>query len=677
MPTEATPARDVTHPVLRRQLRRAGWRQGAPLADDVVRDLLARVDRTYYEQDDGRVLMERSLAISSRELREMSLDMERSSESLLAHERDRLRLLFDSVTTGLLVIDRFGRITSVNPEAERLFGPAASLLDTYIDATLQMVGRDGEPRPLLGREDLDRALRAGTWVRTDVRLVDQRHAFQNVETIDGSVPAGLIAADVSIVAFRAGDAHLGGLVVVTDNAVREEARSKLAWQATHDALTGLPNRALLAERIEVSLVHARRTEAWPSVLFVDLDRFKHVNDSLGHAAGDRLLELASDRLQRCVRRADTVARTGGDEFVILCEGATHHGAVRNLAERILASLSEPFDLGGEQAFVSASIGIAHASANHTDVEALLRDADLAMYRSKQRGGSRIDEADDRLRSSAAERVVLERALRSAVHEDQVSVAYQPVFRVETGELVGFEALARWVHPTRGPVVPERFIQVAEESGVILAIGDRVLDIACRDLATWNGERRIGTLGADLGLHVNISGREVSSPSLVERACDAAGRYGLGPEVLSFDVPEIVLLQQPDTAGRRLQELHEAGITVTIDDFGTGHTSLTSLRQFAVAQVKIDRGLIADIDRSPRDERVVRAVVDLAHALGCQVVAEGVETQGELFALQSLGCEFVQGFLLGAPMTADEAFVLATASIGGDRAARARRQLPNG
>jgi diguanylate cyclase (GGDEF)-like protein len=583
-----------------------------------------RIDRTYQEQDDSRVLMERSLAISSRELREMSLDMERSSDSLLAHERDRLRLLFDSVTTGLLVIDRFGRITSVNPEAERLFGPASTLLDTYLDVTLSMVGRDGEPRPLLGRDDLDRALRSGTWTRTDIRLVDPRHTFQHVETADGGVPVGIIAADVSIVAFRSGDAHLGGLVVVTDNAIREEARTKLAWQATHDSLTSLPNRSLLAERLEVALVHARRTAAWPSVLFVDLDRFKHVNDSLGHAAGDRLLVIAADRLQRCVRRADTVARTGGDEFVVLCEGAPP-AAVRGLAERILATMSEPFDLGGEQAFVSASIGIAHANAEQTDVETLLRDADLAMYRSKQHGGSSVEEADDRLRASAAERVVLERALRSAVHEDQIGVLYQPVFRMETGELVGFEALARWTHPTRGPIPPERFISVAEESGVILAVGDRVLDIACRDLATWNSERRLGALGPDLVVHVNISARELSSPSLVERACDAMRRYGLDPCSLAFDVPEMVLLQAPETAGRRLQELHEVCIGVTIDDFGTGHTSLTSLRQFAVAQVKIDRGLIADIDRSPRDERVVRAVVDLAHALGCQVVAEGVET----------------------------------------------------
>ena len=626
------------------------------------------------EQDESRVLMERSLAISSRELREMSLDMERSSESLLAHERDRLRLLFDSVTTGLLVIDRFGRITSVNPEAERLFGPSSTLLDTYLDATLAMVGRDGEPRPLLGREDLDRALRSGTWTRTDVRLVDPRQPFQHVETVDGSVPAGIIAADVSVVAFRSGDAHFGGLVVVTDNAVREEARTKLAWQATHDALTSLPNRSLLAERLEVALVHARRTGAWPSVLFVDLDRFKHVNDSLGHAAGDRLLVIAADRLQRCVRRSDTVARAGGDEFVILCEGASP-SAVRGLAERILATLSETFDLGGEQAFVSASIGIAHASAEQTDVEALLRDADLAMYRSKGRGGSNVEEADERLRAAAAERVVLERALRSAVHDDQIGVLYQPVFRMETGELVGFEALARWTHPTRGPIPPDRFISVAEESGVILAVGDRVLDIACRDLATWNGERRLGALGPDLVVHVNISGRELSSPSLVERACDARRRYGLDSCSLAFDVPELVLLQSPETAGRRLQELHEACIGVTIDDFGTGHTSLTSLRQFAVAQVKIDRGLIADIDRSPRDERVARAVVDLAHALGCQVVAEGVETTGELQALLSLGCEFVQGFLLGEPMPADEAFVLATASLRGER--RPPRQLPKG
>jgi len=651
------------HTILRRQMRRLGLApDGAPAAaPDAVTfaALLDRIDATYRDGDVARARLERSLAISSREIRELTLDMERSSESLLAHERDRLRLLFDSVTTGLLVIDRFGRITSVNPEAERLFGSATSLVDSYVETTLLMVGRDGEPRPLVGRDELDRALRSGRWVRSDVRLVDARVPFQNVETIDGSVPPGLIAADVAIVAFRAGDAHLGGLVVVSDNAVREEARSKLAWQASHDALTGLPNRTLLAERIEVSLVQARRTGRWPSVLFIDLDRFKAVNDSLGHAAGDQLLVAAADRLQRCVRRGDTVARTGGDEFVVLCE-SDDGAAIRVLADRIITSLNAPFDLGGEQAFVSASIGIAYASPVDVDADTLLRDADLAMYRAKETGGSRSDEADDRLRADAAERVHLERALRAAVHTDEITVAYQPVFRFETGELLGFEALARWRHPTRGLIEPNRFVPVAEESGVIHAIGERMLDLACRDLATWNAERLRTGVGAPLSVHVNISGRELASPSLLERVTAALDRHVLAPDSLALDVTEGVLLQHSDVADERLQQLHEAGVRVAIDDFGTGHTSLTSLRRFPVHVVKIDRGLVAGIDRSPRDERVARAVIDLAHALGCEVLAEGVETSGEFAALRRLGCEFVQGYLLGAPMDPHDALMMATA-----------------
>ena len=658
MTTHDPERRTDRHPLLGRQLRRLCLVSPVPDATS-FEQFLERVDATYRDDDHARALLERSLAISARELRELTLDMERSSESLLAHERDRLRLLFDSVTTGLLVIDRFGRITSVNPEAERLLGAATDLVDSYIDSALQMVGRDGEPRPLVGRDELDRALRAGRWVRNDVQLVDARQPFKNVEPIDGGVPSGLIAADVAIVAFRAGDAHLGGLVVVTDNAVREEARSKLAWQATHDALTGLPNRTLLAERIEVALVQSRRTSRWPSVLFIDLDRFKHVNDSLGHAAGDRLLVAAADRLQRSVRRGDTVARTGGDEFVVLCDGPVDAGAVRHLADRILLAMSESFDLAGEQAFVSASIGITHAGPDDVDADVLLRGADLAMYRAKALGGGRIDEADDRLRSATAEGVQLERVLRSAVHSNEISVEYLPVFRVESGELVGFEALALWMHPSRGLVPPKEFQAVAEGSGLILAIGDRVLDVACENLSVWNCERRrLG--GAPLMLQINVSGRELASPSLVGRITDALSRHELTPNDICLDLSEDVLLDQLDIAERRLQELHEAGISMAIDNFGSGHMCIASLRRFPVGMVKIDRGLVAGIDRSPRDERVVRAVVDLAHALGCQVLSEGVETPRELSTLRALGCDFVHGELFGGAVSGMEAALMSIA-----------------
>ncbi len=649
------------HPVLRRQLRRSNI-VDRPVDDYAWNGFLDRIDRAYRDNDQGRALLERSVGISSREIRELTLDMDRSSESLLAHERDRLRLLFDSVTTGLLVIDRFGRITSVNPEAARMLGDAGTLINSYLDQMLQMIGRDGEPRPLVNREELDRALRSGQWVRTDVRLADPRRPFQYVETSDGTLPAGVIAADVAIVAFRAGETHLGGLVVVTDNAAREEARSRLAWQASHDGLTSLPNRLLLAERVEVALVQARRTGNWPSVMFIDLDRFKYVNDSLGHAAGDLLLVAAADRLQRCVRGGDTVARTGGDEFVVLCEGADDIAGVRIVAERILATLNEPFDLDADQAYISASIGIAHGSADDRDSDSLLHDADLAMYRAKELGGGRISEADERLRVEAAERMQLERALRSAVVHDDITVAYQPVFRIEGGDLVGFEALARWTHPTLGEVPPNRFIPIAEDLGLIVAIGDRVFDIACRDLASWNAQRAEGDLGFPLGMNVNISGRELSSPSLVPRVVAAIQRHGVPPEWLTLDVSESVLLQHGDVASARLEELRSAGIRVAIDDFGSGDSSLSSLRRFAVQMVKIDRGFITGIDSTIRDERVVRAVIDLAHALDCEVLAEGVEGTRELGVLRELGCEYVQGYLLGRPMPADEAFILATAVL---------------
>ncbi|MCB0999093.1 MAG: EAL domain-containing protein [Acidimicrobiales bacterium] len=572
-------------------------------------------------------------------------------------------VLFGSVPSALVTIERSGRIGRVNPSAERLFGPAASLVGRHLADALMMVGRDGTPRPLLPAAELDDVLLDGGWSRTDVHLLG---AAGRLLLADGGVvgPAELVTADVTLVPFHDHEVCVGALVTIIDHAEREAAREQLAWQASHDPLTGLANRALVTERIDLALVGARRSGAWPSVLFCDLDRFKHINDSFGHGAGDQLLTVAAARLQRCVRSIDTVARLGGDEFVILCESAGDTDLARGIAERILESMMDPFEVHDEQTHVSVSIGIAHAGPQHTSADALLHEADLAMYRAKDRGRNCVEVADEGLRLSAAERVLLERGLRSAIARRELSVAYQPLKRTDRDELVGFEALARWVHPVLGDVRPNRFVPVAEETGLIQALGDRMLDLACRDVGVWNRER-LAQGREPLTVHVNVSGRDLQSPHLLARVRDALRRHDVPPHWLVLEVTETMLLDDPEKALDRLRELKLAGVRVAIDDFGTGYSSLAYLRRYPVHMVKIDREFVAEIASSTQDQCIVRAMVDLATGLDYEVLAEGVETGAELEVLRSLGCHLVQGFLVGRPMPADDAHELAIRAVGGE------------
>jgi diguanylate cyclase (GGDEF)-like protein len=654
----AEPAGTATrHPLLERQLEHCAIEE-SPTAEQ-WHDFVDRVGRSYHDADRSQTLLESSIEQSTREFQARLEALQAETEHVLTGERHRLQLVFDSVTTALVVIERSGRISAVNPAAQRLLGDPSTLVDRPLDDALLMVGRDGAPRPMLATTELDDVLLSGTWGRTDVRLVNAAGRAL-MDAGDPVTSEHLVAADVSIVPFTQDDLCVGGLVLVTDNAEREAARERLAWQASHDPLTGLVNRAVVTERIELALVGARRSGAWPSVLFCDLDRFKHINDSFGHGAGDKLLTVAAERLLRCVRSIDTVARLGGDEFVILCESAGDTELVKGIAERILEALMEPFEVSDERTHVSVSIGVAHAGPQHTSADSLLHEADLAMYRAKERGRNCFDVADEGLRVNAAERVLLERGLRSAIARRELSVAYQPVKRADTDELVGFEALARWVHPVLGVVRPDRFVPVAEETGLIQALGDRMLDLACRDVATWNRERLEQGLDP-LTVHVNISGRDLQSPHLLARVRDALRRHDVPPHWLVLEMTETMLLDDPDKALDRLRELKLAGIRVAIDDFGTGYSSLAYLRRYPVHMVKIDREFVAEIAASTQDQCIVQAMVDLARGLDYVVLAEGVETNAELEVLRRLGCQMVQGYLIGRPMPSEDALLLATSS----------------
>jgi len=423
---------------------------------------------------------------------------------------------------------------------------------------------------------------------------------------------------------------------------RKRAQERLAHQALHDPLTELPNRALFLDRLALALARLRRRRSSMVVLFADVDRFKVVNDSLGHDAGDRLLVSLSRRLREVLRPGDTLARFGGDEFAVLCEDVPE-GDVIGIAERMMNALAEPFMAGGREVFVSMSIGIAVARDPDQRAAALLRDADAAMYLAKDRGRARFELFDEAMRDETTERLLLENALRRAPERGELRALYQPIVRLADGSMVAAEALVRWVHPERGLLEASQFVPLAEETGIIVPVGSWVLAEACRQAVTWSGN------GHAPAVSVNLSARQLSRSDLVDLVAGALGDSGLNPDRLWLEITESVLMEDADTAVETLQRLRALGVHLSVDDFGTGYSSLAYLRRFPVDSLKVDRSFVAGLGEDPEDSAIVEAVVSMAHSLRLSVVAEGVETDEQLTRLRDLGCELAQGFYFAAPV----------------------------
>ena len=412
---------------------------------------------------------------------------------------------------------------------------------------------------------------------------------------------------------------------------------RLQHGALHDALTGLPNRTLFLDRLEQSLRRARRQGSGAAVLFLDLDRFKVVNDSLGHHAGDQLLQEVAHRLDAALRPGDTVARMGGDEFTVLLEELTDPREATVVAERVLATLADPFTIAGRELFVSASIGIALGGAER-DPEELIRDADVAMYRAKAGGKARHAVFDAQMHRNVVARLDLETGLRKAIETGSLQVLFQPIYRTTTREIAGFEALCRW------DVEPRDFLAIAEETGLIVPLGAFVLREAARRAAEW---------GACVS--VNVSGRQLADPGFPAAIEQALRSSGARPEHLRLEVTESAMTQDPEEAQRTLMALRKRlGVTAHLDDFGTGASSLRFLHRFPGDALKIDGGLVLDMLTDPGSHEIVKAIVGLAHNLGMEVVGEGVETTAHLDKLHVLGCELAQGFCLSPPLTAEAA-----------------------
>ncbi len=425
---------------------------------------------------------------------------------------------------------------------------------------------------------------------------------------------------------------------------RKRMEEDLLHQTLHDSLTGLPNRALLTDRLLQNLSRVPRKGVHLGVICLNVDHFKQINETLGHALGDEVLRHAAERIAAAIRPGDTIARIGGDEFVIVCDSVSVREAER-IAERILQVLSQPCLIGDQKLRVNASLGIALADRSATP-ESLLRDSDAAMLRAKERGRARIELFDDALRFKAERRFATAAALRDALESDQFIVHYQPVVDLSTGAMVSAEALVRWQHPERGLVYPAEFIPFAEEIGLIVPIGAFALEEACRQLVQWQ------RIQPSMTVAVNLSVRQMLVPNVAGLVEDVLKRTGAPPESLCLELTESVFMEDVDYFGATLAGLKAVGIKLSIDDFGTGYSSLSYLKQFPVDAVKVDRAFVEGLGGSAHDTALVAAIIAMAAALGLEVTAEGVETREQLVNLKRLHCQLAQGFYLARPMPAD-------------------------
>jgi diguanylate cyclase (GGDEF)-like protein len=413
-------------------------------------------------------------------------------------------------------------------------------------------------------------------------------------------------------------------------------------EAYHDSITGLPNRALFVDRLKHALAVADRRRDDVTVLFIDLDRFKAVNDSLGHAAGDELLAAVADRIRRCLRAADTAARLGGDEFAVLLEGTSGEGGVE-VAERIIRAAKEPFRVDGREVFIAASVGVAPSRPPHAEAGALLGEADVAMYQAKKHHPGRAVIFESRMHAEALEHLDLQGDLQRALGLGELRLQYQPIVRLDTCAPVGVEALLRWTNPRRGIVPPSVFIPVAEETGLIVDLGRWVLQQAARQVGGWR--RQV----PELTLNVNVSAREVANPRYVAGVAEVLARTGLPAHALTLELTETTLMSDPEDGLKHLDRLRSLGVRLAVDDFGTGYSSLSYLRRFPVNEVKIDRAFIAGVAQREEDFAVARAVIDLGRTLRLLTVAEGIEDADQLDALRRLGCDLGQGYHLSRPL----------------------------
>jgi diguanylate cyclase (GGDEF)-like protein/PAS domain S-box-containing protein len=538
----------------------------------------------------------------------------------------------ETMRDAVLVVDAHGHVVDLNPAALQLLGRRAG----------ELVGR-----PVAGLL----SERAGPMVVPDPGVYDvQFNAADRQRDMELAVTP----------LEDARGATAGRVLVFRDVTERRELERELRRLAYTDRLTGLPNRALFHDRLQQALVMARRRNTPVAVLFLDLDRFKIINDSLGHEIGDKVLVSVARRLRRCLRAEDTLARLGGDEFAILLPEIADRRDSFLVTEKCLSALSGSELISGHELTVNASIGVAIFPEDGADVQHLLRSADVAMYRAKARGGARVEPFTHLLEKEVSRRQQIEVELRRGLRSRQLRLLFQPYRELSTGKLGGYEALVRWNHPQRGTLLPDTFLPIAEQTGLIDAVDRWVLAEACRQAREWP---------ASVVVSVNVSAGRLRRGDLSQDTAAILAETGLDPSRLMLELSERILFDEVPDAFTSLAEVTASGVGLALDDFGAGYTSLEQLRRLPISQVKIDRSLIDPVDHSQDDSSIVAAVIGFAHALGLSITAEGIERSSQLERLTELGCEYGQGFLLGLPTAASD-FGEDVASEHRDRAFRA-------
>ena len=549
---------------------------------------------------------------------------------LLESQMQLLGSAFHHSGEAIMITDHNNRILTVNAAFTMLTGYAQD----------EVVGQD------------PRILSAGRTSREDYKRMwaaIKEKSFWQGEIWDRRKDGGVYPKWLSVSVIRDDQGDIRYHVAhFTDVSTERATEAKIHYMAHHDMLTGLNNRFSLKDRLEHALAVARRESARVALLFIDLDRFKVINDTLGHHVGDELLIHVSRRLRQCVRESDLVARLGGDEFVVMLSGIEHSSSVAMVAEKLVMRVAEPYPVGAHTLYTTPSIGIAIYPMDGEDGETLMRNADAAMYHAKSAGRNNFQFFDAKMNEAAVERLGIEHALRLALGRDEFRLHFQPIINLRTGKVSCVEALIRWQHPERGLLAPGMFIGVAEETGLIQPIGDWVIWAACRQLAAF---REAGLTGVKMA--INISAIQMRNSDLSVLARGVIEAYSLPPGDLVFEITESVAMEHPDETVRVLDLLRDMGVSLALDDFGTGYSSLSYLRMFALDKLKLDRSFVEEIGQDVDGQVICDATIGLAHNLGLTLVAEGVETEAQLDYLRARGCDLVQGYLFSKPLPAEQ------------------------
>lgn len=621
----------MLHSLLQRQLKKCKLDEENSPSGEKWKAFLERISRSYTDSDHERYLLERSLTISSQEMQEVYEQLRKSeTRYVLAAQGANDGLWdWDLVNGDIYYSPRWMEILGIS--AEDSITPSKEFwLDSIHPNDYAEVIRDFSSH-LQGESE---------HFENEHRILHLSGEYRWV------LIRGLATRDENGNALRIA----GSMTDITERKVFEE---KLAHDALHDSLTGLPNRKRLMSRLNRSLERLRKSPDHSfAVYFIDLDRFKIINDTLGHQAGDELLLKITEKLELVVRPSDMVARLGGDEFVIVIEDVNKEDQIVSVAERILKGLREPMMIAGQKVYTGASIGIVLSSCDYERADDLLRDADLAMYRAKSKGKGRFEIFDTKIHSGALTLLQLEIDLRRAIENREFVLNYQPVFALNSEEIVGFEALVRWHHPIRGVVPPNDFIPIAEETGLILPIGRWVLREACQQMKKWQQQF---PEAKSLIMNVNLSARELEQKDLISQIKKALKESEINPSCLKLEITESVIMNNAEQAIKTVKELREMGIRVSIDDFGTGYSSLSYLHRFPIDTLKVDRSFINRIGTEGEHSEIIQTIIKLASNLGMDVIAEGVESEEQLDFLKSMNCEFAQGYYYSKPVDSLAAF----------------------